>query len=205
VAVVAAALAVVAALPAVDEADEETAPRELDTASPPVPVEGASPDDVEPTQESKPQAPAPDVKPAAKVELVLSASPIGATLYLDGEPLSSNPAVARPEVDGAEHRVMARAPGHYDKELTLRFDKDRVVAMELRPIATAGKDSRWARERRRKVASRRRAAAAATARQGEARTPQPDAPAARADEPVGFGARLTRETEHREIYDEVPF
>jgi hypothetical protein len=48
----------------------------------------------------------------ASVSFQASASPIEATLYLDGQPLSSNPYAGRLPADGQQHLLRADAPGY---------------------------------------------------------------------------------------------
>lgn len=74
-------------------------------------------------------APAP--APRAEVSVTLSAKPREATIFLDGEALSSNPYKKRAERDGSAHTVRVEAKGYATKSITVEFDSDKEVAVSL--------------------------------------------------------------------------
>lgn len=80
-------------------------------------------------------AAAPGVAGAAKIEIRLTATPAGATLALDGNPLSGNPAVLTVHPDSQNHEVRATLDGHEPYQETLRFDHDLSREIMLRPLS----------------------------------------------------------------------
>jgi serine/threonine-protein kinase len=68
-----------------------------------------------------------------RVSLKLGASPVKAKLYLDGQPLSSNPYSGSAPVDSAEHSIRAEAPGYTAEKRIVTFDKDLELELGLVP------------------------------------------------------------------------
>jgi hypothetical protein len=72
------------------------------------------------------------------VTITLTASPLEAKLYLDDEPLPSNPFSKRILPDSDAHVIRAQAPGYSARKESLSFDKDTSVILRLeRTKATA--------------------------------------------------------------------
>jgi hypothetical protein len=65
----------------------------------------------------------------ATIAIRASATPSDATLYLDGQPLPSNPYVGRIGADGMQHMLRAEAPGHTSNSRA--FVANREVALIL--------------------------------------------------------------------------
>jgi serine/threonine-protein kinase len=75
------------------------------------------------------QAPAKAATAPSQVSLQLTAFPAEARIFLDGEPLGSNPATA--EVDPrSSHRVRAEAPGYRSVERTVQSETALVLSLE---------------------------------------------------------------------------
>jgi serine/threonine-protein kinase len=70
---------------------------------------------------------------ARRVSLRVGASPVKAKLYLDGEPLGSNPYSGSAPSDSAEHSIRAEAPGYASENKVVTFDKDLDVELGLLP------------------------------------------------------------------------
>ena len=68
---------------------------------------------------------------ATTVEILLSASPPGARIFLDGVPLASNPWKGDVPRDEAPHRIWIEAPGFVPWTDSVHFDKDRSVDIVL--------------------------------------------------------------------------
>jgi serine/threonine protein kinase len=92
-----------------------------------------------PVAESTPaimQGPAPPASVAQapepkEVMIELGASPAGAKILFDGEPLPSNPAERRFTADGSHHEVKASAPGFIDKTVDVVLDSNQKVYLAL--------------------------------------------------------------------------
>ncbi|XXX77556.1 serine/threonine-protein kinase [Sorangium sp. So ce134] len=80
-------------------------------------------------------APAPVEEPArpATVDVRIAASPRGAALFLDGEPLATNPFRTRLEKSGAAREVRAEAPGYASARAEIVLDKDVDLDLDLEP------------------------------------------------------------------------
>jgi serine/threonine-protein kinase len=74
----------------------------------------------------------------ARVELKISALPEHARLYLDDEPLASNPFTAAVPVDHEPHSIRAEAPGYASERKIVTFDKDVDLALRLGWARAAG-------------------------------------------------------------------
>jgi eukaryotic-like serine/threonine-protein kinase len=75
---------------------------------------------------------------AARVELKLSALPEHAKLYLDDQPLASNPFKAVIPADHESHAIRAEAPGYASEKKVITFDKDVDLALRLGWAKPAG-------------------------------------------------------------------
>ncbi|WP_437288379.1 serine/threonine protein kinase [Sorangium sp. So ce406] len=77
----------------------------------------------------------------ATVRVRIAASPRHAALFLDGEPLATNPFKARMEKSGAAHEVRAEAPGYASARAEIVLDRnvdlDLVLEQEKRDAPTA--------------------------------------------------------------------
>ncbi|KYF71373.1 hypothetical protein BE11_08995 [Sorangium cellulosum] len=77
----------------------------------------------------------------ATVRVRIAASPRHAALFLDGEPLATNPFKARMEKSGAAHEVRAEAPGYASARAEIVLDRnvdlDLVLEQEKRDAAPA--------------------------------------------------------------------
>ena len=108
-------------------------------------VEPASPSSSSSSTAAAASASAATASPeAAVVALVFSATPESARLFLDGQPLDTNPAVVRRPHDDAKHTLRAIAPGFVTKEAGVSFASDANVVLALNP---AGAPSRAAAPR----------------------------------------------------------
>jgi serine/threonine-protein kinase len=67
----------------------------------------------------------------AEVHMLLSAQPLRAKLYLDDRALGSNPVMQVVPKDGASHTVRVEAKGYMPKTLSLNFDSDKEVIVQL--------------------------------------------------------------------------
>lgn len=99
--------------------------RSADASSPPAPV---------PAQVPSAAAPTPKL-----ATLTLSASPAGATLFLDGRRLASNPASEVLPIDGSAHRLRAEAEGYAPEDIELSPTRDDSVALTLKRISETAK------------------------------------------------------------------
>jgi serine/threonine-protein kinase len=82
--------------------------------------------------------PAPLRAPSARVRIRIAAVPASARLYLDGQPLPTNPWELETAVDPTEHAIMAWAEGFGAREARITFDRDHDVVLELprgKPLA----------------------------------------------------------------------
>jgi hypothetical protein len=107
----------------------------------------------------------------ATIRVDIAASPAGAQLSIDGERVT-NPFEARAP-KGGRHRVLAEAPGHRTRDLTLEYNRDQHLDIKLERLAAAKRPATPA------PAARTRAAAAPAHRS------QPSAPSA-APKGAGF-------------------
>jgi serine/threonine-protein kinase len=149
-----------------------------------------------------PTALAPSVAPAM-VELRVRANPAGATLYLDGTPLPSNPYVGRVKADGELHLIRVSAPGMHEQERVVAFDRDK--ALEFQLVARTAAQAQTSRSRARRASS-----GAVPAARPPAETSEGAGPAARKsrDAPfpeVDFDTRITPEAMPRKIDEEDPY
>jgi hypothetical protein len=89
---------------------------------------------------------APPVLVTSTVSVQASASPMEATLYLDGRPLPSNPYTGRIEADGTLHLLRAEAPGYANGNRAFVADREITVILALarttEPPRGAGKKAR---------------------------------------------------------------
>ena len=93
------------------------------TASPPVPARPA----------------AATAAAAASVEISISATPPGATIFLDAKPLAGNPAKTTVAKDAMAHEVRIEAAGYATKVDSITFERDRFMDVEL--VKSAGADA----------------------------------------------------------------
>jgi eukaryotic-like serine/threonine-protein kinase len=70
----------------------------------------------------------------AEIEYTISASPKGATIFVDGHREASNPAKGTRLRDGEVHVVRVEAEGHEPKEQELAFDRSFYLTLELRRV-----------------------------------------------------------------------
>jgi eukaryotic-like serine/threonine-protein kinase len=70
----------------------------------------------------------------AEIEYTISASPKGATIFVDGHREASNPAKGTRLRDGEMHVVRVEAEGHEPKEQELAFDRSFYLTLELRQV-----------------------------------------------------------------------
>jgi len=84
----------------------------------------------------KAAAPAPAAA-AARVSVALQASPAEAKLYLDDEPLPTNPTTKLLLADGKAHVLRAEAPGFANATSEFSSLKDTTVALTLAPVDRA--------------------------------------------------------------------
>jgi len=137
-----------------------------------------------------PKVAAPALAPAAaaatRVSVALQASPSDAKLYLDDEPLPTNPTTKLLSTDGKAHVLRAEAPGFVNATTEFSPTKDGTVALTLSPTdrATHSGDSSAPSAHRYPVnparAGRPVAAAPAAAPVAAAPAPAPAAPVAAA-------------------------
>jgi serine/threonine-protein kinase len=86
-----------------------------------------------------PPAPAPFGASPSIVSIVLSATPASAKLYLDGEPLKSNPARREAVPDSARHQLRATALGYQERTIEVTLDRDQQIVVALdRSFAAPG-------------------------------------------------------------------
>jgi hypothetical protein len=69
------------------------------------------------------------------VTLNVTAFPAGARLYLDDQPLASNPLFETVARDQRAHTIEARAIGYVSDARTLRFDQSANIVLMLSPLA----------------------------------------------------------------------
>lgn len=93
------------------------------------------PTDVVATTANPPSAALTSPSPVAEVKLTFSASPPEATLYLDDEPLSSNPHSTKLPKDGRSHALRAEARGYATKSMTFPIDSDKEIVVSLEKVA----------------------------------------------------------------------
>jgi serine/threonine-protein kinase len=132
------------------------------------------------------------------VQLVISATPADAVLYMDGLPLRGNPFAASVPADGELHLIRATGPGLQLQERVITLDRERVVSFNLTELH-AGRTS-WRTRRAQAAGSEDDAPAQQLI---EAPPPVRVAPKSRAID--AFDADLKIETKSREIYDEDPY
>jgi len=72
-------------------------------------------------------------EPAA-ITLNVTAFPAAARLYLDDQPLASNPLFRTVTRDDKNHRIEARAPGYISEGRELRFDENANIVLQLQPV-----------------------------------------------------------------------
>ena len=78
------------------------------------------------------------VPPAeATIELTIKASPPQARIFVDDEPLDSNPATEERPRDDAHHVLRIEAPGYIAREEIFTFDRSLFVSIDLRPESPA--------------------------------------------------------------------
>jgi serine/threonine-protein kinase len=97
------------------------------------------------TATPSPIAPASSVAGGTHVPVLVSASPKGAIVYIDGQRYDSNPATAFVERGAQHHEVRIEAPGYETRVLNVPGDKESMVAVDLKPVAastTAGGSAR---------------------------------------------------------------
>jgi serine/threonine-protein kinase len=95
---------------------------------------------------ASPAGPAPSPAPVAQGTLRVRAMPASASLFLDGQPLSSNPYVGTLPLNGAEREIKAQAPDH--KTTTRRF----VMKSDLEMTLDLERDATEAPPQRRRAA-----------------------------------------------------
>ncbi len=71
----------------------------------------------------------------ATVTLNVTAFPAAARLYLDDQPIASNPLFQRVARDDRSHRIEARAAGYVSESRSLRFDENANIVLQLSPLA----------------------------------------------------------------------
>jgi hypothetical protein len=90
-------------------------------------------------------APAESAAPAT-IAIRASATPAEATLYLDGQPLPSNPYVGRIGADGTQHLLRAEAPGHASNSRAFAANREVAIILALaktsEPPRAEGKKAR---------------------------------------------------------------
>lgn len=100
---------------------------------------------------STPATPTPATPAATAVAVRFTASPPGATLYLDGIALSANPFGADLPRDAAQHELRATAPGHAPRSVAVWLNGEGPVHAELalekviptpRPVAAGARRSK---------------------------------------------------------------
>ena len=70
-------------------------------------------------------------EPVTDVEVVISATPESAKLFLDGAALSSNPWKGKVKRDGIAHEVRAEADGYAPKAMGIDFERDVSASLAL--------------------------------------------------------------------------
>jgi serine/threonine-protein kinase len=82
----------------------------------------------------------------ATISIQASASPVDATLYLDGERLPSNPYVGRMPADGIQHLIRAEAPGYTSGNRAFVANREVAIILALArpdgPLRVEGKKVR---------------------------------------------------------------
>lgn len=80
-----------------------------------------------------------NVAPAAptQIQIRLTATPAAASLTVDGNPLSGNPALLTVAADSHDHEVRASLVGYEPYVKTIRFERDLALEIMLQPQATA--------------------------------------------------------------------
>jgi hypothetical protein len=91
------------------------------------------------TKVAAPVAPATASATATRVSVALQATPAEAKLYLDDEPLASNPTTKLLLNDGKAHVLRAEAPGFANATSEFSPTKDSTVALTLTPVDRAAK------------------------------------------------------------------
>ncbi len=114
-----------AAVIALTRGDSETKP--LETPTEPTPVAVAPP-----AAPTPPPAPAAPAKPET-ITLRFSVEPNGATIQVDGTPVTEDELVV--EADGEEHTLTVAAPGYEQHTEQLRFDVSQKLVVLLRRVA----------------------------------------------------------------------
>jgi serine/threonine-protein kinase len=75
--------------------------------------------------------------PPAKVEIRLTAIPAGASLAVDGNPLSGNPALLAVPADTRDHEIRATLAGYEPYQRTVRFEHDLSLEIMLPALAAS--------------------------------------------------------------------
>jgi hypothetical protein len=74
---------------------------------------------------------------AAEIDFTIRAAPAQAKIFVDGQPMPTNPASGRRARDGAIHVVRVEAPGFESREEQLAFDRSVFVTLELHAAAAS--------------------------------------------------------------------
>ncbi|HMA96612.1 MAG TPA: hypothetical protein VKP30_28195, partial [Polyangiaceae bacterium] len=72
--------------------------------------------------------------PPTQIQIRLAASPPAAALFLDGNPLSSNPATLTVPTDARDHEIKATLAGHEPYDKVVRFERDLSLEIMLQPL-----------------------------------------------------------------------
>jgi len=72
----------------------------------------------------------------ARIQIRLTAAPAAASLSVDGNPLSGNPALLTVATDSRDHEVRATLAGHEPYVKIVRFERDLALEIMLQPVAT---------------------------------------------------------------------
>jgi hypothetical protein len=75
--------------------------------------------------------------PALDVEISVQATPPDARIWIDGQPMTGNPATVRRPRDAAMHVVRVEAVGHGPRDVQFGFDRSVLVTVDLRPSPPA--------------------------------------------------------------------
>jgi serine/threonine-protein kinase len=71
---------------------------------------------------------------APKVEITIKATPQEAHIFVDEQPIDTNPATLKRPRDGAIHVVRIESPGYDTREESFAFDRNLLVNLDLRPL-----------------------------------------------------------------------
>ncbi|HEU4407426.1 MAG TPA: serine/threonine-protein kinase [Polyangiaceae bacterium] len=94
-----------------------------------------------PTRAPAPEAPAPARAPeevAREVDLVVWATPEGARVFLDQEPVGATPLSLRLLQDSRPHALRVVAAGFQEEERVVTFARDLTIEFSLKPLAPGG-------------------------------------------------------------------